>query len=327
MKKLTIYLLIIFSSHLSFAQSEKPGVGARLFDLKLNPGFVPDAGLNEQYGGILFRKYKTNQEVTRSAFDFKFSLGKNTELTEAFYNYGVEFHKDGTQKLSPYWGYSGGFGLKDKSFGLNGGLFTGFDYHFVPGLYLGAEIGYKVSVDLDPFTFSSAGAKMNASLKFGYVFTNGKGSQTRAEINSSNLSNQTVLRPQSVENDQTSTGLTTQHESVATVEKSNNNSFIIVVNSKKIEVLNSDLTGAYNWQDAQIQCKQLGEGWRLPNIEEMNAIVANQTNNLIDLETYWCDSSVDNVTAWGYKFKNGKGSSKYVYKSNSITVRPVRSLF
>ena len=31
-----------------------------------------------------------------------------------------------------------------------------------------------------------------------------------------------------------------------------------------------------------------------------------KTNNLIDLETYWCDSSVDNEIAWGYKLKNGK---------------------
>ena len=327
MKKLTTYILIIFSSHLAFSQSQKPGVGARLFDLKLNPGFVPDAGLNEQYGGFLFRKYKTNEKVIRNACDVKFTLGKNTELTEAFYNYGVEFHQDGSQKLSPYWGYSGGLGLKGKSFGLNGGLFTGFDYHFVPGLYLGVEIGYRVSLDLDPFEFSSTGAEMNAALKFGYIFSNGKAIHERVASNNNNSSAETVLKPQSVENGQTTSDMTSQHESVATTEKSSNNSFTIEINNKKIEVLNSDLTGEYQWKDAKTQCTQLGEGWRLPSLEEMNSIVDYQNNNLIDLETYWCDSSVDDSTAWGYKLKNGKGSSKYVYKGKSVKVRPVRSLF
>ncbi len=55
------------------------------------------------------------------------------------------------------------------------------------------------------------------------------------------------------------------------IEDEENNKLIININDKKILVYHKDFPKTMNWEEAKKACENLGEGWRLPNNEELKA--------------------------------------------------------
>ena len=76
------------------------------------------------------------------------------------------------------------------------------------------------------------------------------------------------------------------------------------------------------WDDAVAYAKSLGDGWRLPTIEECFIMY---NNKVITEDVYWSSSEDDNNNAWYFNFTNGVA---YYYSNKTITffVRAVRSL-
>ena len=68
-----------------------------------------------------------------------------------------------------------------------------------------------------------------------------------------------------------------------------------------IEVANKDFTNVMNWWDAIKACKKLGNGWRLPSIDELGAMyeqLHKQDKGNFKNEWYW-SSSTSGRTTWG----------------------------
>jgi len=105
------------------------------------------------------------------------------------------------------------------------------------------------------------------------------------------------------------------------------------ITGEKIQIGKVDFLFKMNWDLAIAECNALGNGWRLPSIEELNEIYLkkNEISGLVG-EEYWSSSeSVDEepmlcgVLSQSF---NGlsKGSQGIGNKQDQCCVRAVRSL-
>ncbi len=113
-----------------------------------------------------------------------------------------------------------------------------------------------------------------------------------------------------------------------------------------LEVADKDFPNEMNWDDAMIACASLGDGWRLPSIEELEAM--HEQLHMVDMgnfktnNCYWSsseegfdvrDDDTDDVlmSAWIINFEEGEtlicGSHSYgdAGKESECLVRAVRN--
>ena len=106
-----------------------------------------------------------------------------------------------------------------------------------------------------------------------------------------------------------------------------------------IEVAQYDFPNNNNWDNAKKACKALGEGWRLPTIDELKLLYLNK-NKILSFagSAYWSSTEDDNSYALIQNFNNGnqnfgnkderfyaravKIASKEEIKENSIKIAP-----
>jgi len=101
-----------------------------------------------------------------------------------------------------------------------------------------------------------------------------------------------------------------------------------------IEVAKKDFPRDMSWNDAMASCENLGNGWRLPSINELKAMYeqlhTKGKGNFRTYDWYW-SSSENNLRpayhAWLFNFDDGRAyNGDLYYKSNSNHVRAVRTL-
>ncbi len=177
MKKLT--LAILFCAFFMAANASdgtvitKPRGGDMFFELKASGINTISTGLNSTYGGVMVRSFMSENRANRFSADLSLFIGEDdTEISYFHFNWGLENHMTGSDRMSTYWGFDVGIAAFDSFdyFNLMGGLFTGFDYFIADGLYLGAETGLRLYIDSDPLEIVLPGVRMNASFKLGYRF-------------------------------------------------------------------------------------------------------------------------------------------------------------
>jgi hypothetical protein len=99
---------------------------------------------------------------------------------------------------------------------------------------------------------------------------------------------------------------------------------IILEQHLKFEVYPKDL-GQHNWEDAKKVCEDLGDGWKLPTIEELHLIRVNRESiGGFDAAYYWSSSEFNLNSAWSQYFANG--SQVDYFKYYTYYVRAVRTL-
>ena len=98
------------------------------------------------------------------------------------------------------------------------------------------------------------------------------------------------------------------------------------VKLKKIELYPNNLDGYMNWNEAVDACEKLGDGWRLPNMDELNGLFSDYKKGIIDFGNYgcWSSESYGSESAWSKGFHTG---NIYINpKENLNLVRPVRDV-
>jgi hypothetical protein len=171
---LTVFFCV-FAFGFAQAQISKPVTGNRLVEMRGAGLANLGSGLNQQYGGAMLRIFKSDVMAHRWAVDMGLTFDNELEedkftLDNISVNWGMENHMAGSKRMSTYWGYDAGLRAASNfdNIAIQGGVFTGFDYYVADGWYVGTEIGYRLSINLDPFKFQLPGTGMNASLKMGY---------------------------------------------------------------------------------------------------------------------------------------------------------------
>ena len=96
---------------------------------------------------------------------------------------------------------------------------------------------------------------------------------------------------------------------------------IIVEKNYKFEVDPIMANDKLKWNDAVAYAKSLGDGWRLPTIEECFIMY---NNKVITEDAYWSSSESNNIIACSFNFSNGIASN--YYKDFTYFVRAVRSI-
>ncbi len=95
----------------------------------------------------------------------------------------------------------------------------------------------------------------------------------------------------------------------------------------KLRVANQDFSTEMTWLDAQSACEDLGEGWRLPTIDELQAIheqLHEEGEGNFKDEIYWSSTEDDDQYAKNFWFSSG--DPDYELKSVPNYVRAVRNL-
>lgn len=93
-----------------------------------------------------------------------------------------------------------------------------------------------------------------------------------------------------------------------------------------LEVMDWDLGNQMEWGPAQKACAALGNGWRLPTINELN-LLYNYKDEIggFNLNNYWSSSLLEHENdAWSQSFLEGVQSEANII--NEFFVRPVRSI-
>ena len=101
-----------------------------------------------------------------------------------------------------------------------------------------------------------------------------------------------------------------------------------------VQVADNDFPTEMNWSNAMSACQNLGHGWRLPSIDELNAMYkqlhmkGKGSFKTGEFDWYWSSSEGDANVAWSFYFENGEASSSGYYgdKDNTKQVRAVRTL-
>jgi hypothetical protein len=90
-----------------------------------------------------------------------------------------------------------------------------------------------------------------------------------------------------------------------------------------LEVMQTDL-GKMTWDEANKACEKLGDGWRLPTIEELFFVFENR-NKIRELKegNYWTSEESVDEYAW-YAFDDGVAYYDFKYSKNYV--RAVRDI-
>ena len=92
-----------------------------------------------------------------------------------------------------------------------------------------------------------------------------------------------------------------------------------------IEVAQYDFPEQMNWEDAKIYCTNLGEGWRLPTIEELNYLHKNRrTSGSFTGNIYWSSTEEAYSTSRGTSFSANEFSQASI-TWNTYYVRAIRA--
>ena len=96
---------------------------------------------------------------------------------------------------------------------------------------------------------------------------------------------------------------------------------VIVEKNYKFELHPIMSNDKLKWDDAVAYAKSLGDGWRLPTIEECFIMY---NDKVITKDAYWSSSEDYNGNAWYFYFTNGYAS--YGDKDYTFFARAVRSI-
>ena len=98
---------------------------------------------------------------------------------------------------------------------------------------------------------------------------------------------------------------------------------------KNIEVARNDFKNVQTWKDAIAKCNGLGNGWRLPTLDELNKLYNNKNkiggfkDGLYSNDGYWSSTDTNGKETWTAKFFDGYFVIES--KKNKYNVRAVRS--
>jgi hypothetical protein len=114
-----------------------------------------------------------------------------------------------------------------------------------------------------------------------------------------------------------------------TNSKAQENLIITIKNKGKLEIFKSDLKDKLNLNMAKEACSKLGEGWRLPEEEEFQAIyeilfLKNKGDFKEDI--YWSNTETYNNDPYFFDLAELISDWRGVSKYDKFYVRPVKSI-
>jgi hypothetical protein len=125
-------------------------------------------------------------------------------------------------------------------------------------------------------------------------------------------------------------GCNVREEPISNEQKVEDKKFILTspITGKNIEIAEFDIPVMLDWFNANKSCQDLGEGWRLPHLRELEImrkeLHLKNKGNFSDIAAYWSGTERDGNWAWFYNIRNGINGVNP--KVNGLYVRAVKDL-
>ena len=98
-------------------------------------------------------------------------------------------------------------------------------------------------------------------------------------------------------------------------------------NGKKIQITQNDFTDQLNWSTAKLKCEEIGEGWRLPTISELEEIFENKEQYNFANYGFWTYWSIEELNEEeSLSFSGVKGNITTHLKTTNNYVRAVKNI-
>ncbi len=98
-------------------------------------------------------------------------------------------------------------------------------------------------------------------------------------------------------------------------------------NGKKIQIDQSDFAKQLNWSTAKLKCEEIGEGWRLPTLSELEEIFENKEQYNFANYGYWTYWSIEELNEEeSLSFSGVEGNITTHLKTSNNYVRAVRNI-
>ena len=94
-----------------------------------------------------------------------------------------------------------------------------------------------------------------------------------------------------------------------------------------IEIAAADLPEELNWKTAEKFCTEKGDGWRLPELNELELIyhaIQKIKEHNINADFYWSSTESGDYAAYYFNFRNGY--STYIVKGHKNSIRMIRTI-
>jgi len=102
------------------------------------------------------------------------------------------------------------------------------------------------------------------------------------------------------------------------------------IDGKTIQVAKEDFPNQMTWYYAMSACEKLGNGWRLPSIDELKGmhdqLHKRGKGNFRKDGLYWSSSEAMPSNAWYFYFEHGKASKYYGYYDDKRFMGQVRAV-
>ena len=99
--------------------------------------------------------------------------------------------------------------------------------------------------------------------------------------------------------------------------------FVMIGN---LGIYKNDISSEINWYDANTACGKLGDGWRLPTINELEILYQNKSKiGGFSGAYYWSSTPASNGYVWYQHFGYGNKFNYGLEKTDKMYARPVRT--
>lgn len=103
-----------------------------------------------------------------------------------------------------------------------------------------------------------------------------------------------------------------------------------IATSQGIEIAQFDFPNRMSWDEAKKACNDLGNGWRLPSLKELDHLNFYRFKfGYFSNDNYWSSiQGIDN-SAWCFDFQEGVSAPHFegnAKKNNAFSVRAVRTI-
>ena len=102
---------------------------------------------------------------------------------------------------------------------------------------------------------------------------------------------------------------------------------LILQNGTSIQIAKNDFSDLCDWSSAKLKCEEIGEGWRLPTISELEEIFENKESFNFANYGFWSYWSGDNFNSEkANAFSGVEGNKIQEFKNENFYVRAVKTI-
>ena len=102
---------------------------------------------------------------------------------------------------------------------------------------------------------------------------------------------------------------------------------LVLENGNRIQIAQNDFTDQFNWSAAKLKCEEIGEGWRLPTISELEEIFENKEHYNFANYGFWAYWSIQELNEnQSLAFSGVEGNTVTELKETKFYIRAVKNI-